>query len=99
MRIYIELFIQNKGILNKWFPHVQSNSLIVNIQHRISLKQTAQLFDAVPLIFGLHCTCVFSYLSKPLKCIHVTSAFSQGKNCADRYKITEKLCLGGVPKF
>ena len=25
--------------------------------------------DAVPLIFGLHCTCVFSYLSKPLKCI------------------------------
>ena len=24
----------------------------------------------VPLIFGLHCTCVFSYLSKPLKCIH-----------------------------
>ena len=25
--------------------------------------------DAVPLIFGLHCTCVFSYLSKPLKCM------------------------------
>ena len=30
MRLYIELYIQNKGILNKWFPHVQSNSLIVN---------------------------------------------------------------------
>ena len=50
VRLYIELYIQNKGILNKWFPHVQSDSLIVNInklhiQHRISLKQTAQLLS------------------------------------------------------
>ena len=27
-------------------------------------------FNPLPLIFGFHCTCVFSYLSKPLKCIH-----------------------------
>ena len=26
--------------------------------------------DAVPLIFGVHCTCVFSYLSKPLSVNH-----------------------------
>ena len=25
--------------------------------------------DAVPLMFGLHCSCVLSYLYKPLKCI------------------------------
>ena len=52
VRLYIELYIQNKGILNKWFPYVQSNRLIVNInklhiqvQHRIFLKQTAQLLS------------------------------------------------------
>ena len=26
--------------------------------------------DVVPLTFGLHCTCFFSYLSKPLNVYH-----------------------------
>ena len=50
---------------------VKLSGLINDHESRRSRVQAPS--DVVPLIFGLHYTCVFSYLSKPLKCIHVPS--------------------------